>query len=90
MLEFHPFQEVAALVLEFHPFQEVAALLQALEVALTALLEAQVSPQEVAVFVPLAVEGLAARLEAQVSPQARAAEEVLRLELHLEVRQPLS
>ena len=90
MLEFRPFQGAEALVLEFRPFQGAEALLQALEVALTALLEAQVSPKEVVAFVPLAAERLVARLEAQVSQLARAAEEVLRLELHLEIRQLLS
>ena len=86
MREFHPFQEAGALVREFHPFQEVVALLQALEVALTALLEAQVSPKEVVAFVPLAAERLVARLEAQVSQLARAAEEVLRPGGPLEIR----
>ena len=90
MLEFRPYQEAGALVLEFRPYQEAGALLQALGVALTVLLEALVSPREAVVFAPLVAEELVDRLEVEASPRARAAEEVLRPGVPLEIRQLLS
>ena len=59
-------------MLESHPFQEAGALLQALEVALTALLEARVSLKGEAGFARLAAEGVVARLEGVVSPKEAA------------------
>ena len=59
-------------MLESHPFQEAGALLQALEVALTALLEARVSLKGEVGFARLAAEGAVARLEEVVSPKEAA------------------